>query len=398
MIDITIYAKEIESGLNNLISKNELLNGYIFSVVPDIRQFKRAERTGNNVLSYINCLLTSEPSANGTSNGLELLVENFNLQIIVPTEKIRSSLEDVPESVTANGVFVFVESIKAIVNDYFKINKIESYTDASSGKTYEAGMGYTISRTGDSGNLPIIGEYVPFYVYININLVQNGINSKDVTLEMDGEAVPFQVLTPNRAGEKSIAVYSDNTAAAKTITTSSTIAFDVALPATTGTVTQQFNKYLLNGTPNLIHFIRFQFGKDSSMSKYYLMGYGDVSTQIQGVKNAGLTLPLVEVGFEPDLFNLPEYMQIYKIALSFPHSSVSFNVANVNSENAIACIVATGAENIKKYAGKTMGVVHTFDESEVIYDDETDKYYGYIIACPVDKKNAGIPLITNISV
>lgn len=246
MIDITVYAKEIEQGLNSILKATDLFGKYEFSVLSDHRRYKKAKRRGNNIIYYINAIMTAAPSANGTTgDGLELVVENFTIDFAVPVERERAEAKEDPLSVDSDGVSVFVELIKAIVNEYFSLNTATSYTVGK--KRYAIGFEYTMSRTGECRMEPIIGEFIPFTVYVRVNLVQNGINSKDISLELDGEKIPYQMLVPNRASEKSIAVYSDKPTAAGTLMTSTTLAFDVSLPATTGTVTEQFNDFLTNG-------------------------------------------------------------------------------------------------------------------------------------------------------
>lgn len=387
MIDTMTYAAQIERGLNAILATlgeedAEIREGYSFSVVPDFRQFKRAEKieNKNSVITYINCLLTSTPSANATtSDGLELLVDNFSLYIAVPTLMARVNAQSNPAyKDEQTGVYVFVEKIKNIVNDYLKVNKVESFTDLHTGKTYACGYVYTLSRTGESGDSPIIGEYVPFEAYIAINIVQNGINSKDITLELDGESVSFQTLYPGRKSVQSGAVFSDGTGASRAFATSTALSFDVSLPATTGTVTEQFNDFLTGGEMNIAHFVRFQFGADSET--YYLMTFGDIGTSVQGVTNAGLTLPLVEAVHKPSMLHFPEYMKQQRIAVGVG-DGIKFSLYGVTAAG--GAILLLGNTIIR--VDQDGAVSHTFSEDELEYEEDDGLYYATIVACPVDK-------------
>lgn len=384
MINLSQYAAEIQSGLNAVLAATDLAGGYEFSVISDIRRYKKARRTGNNVVYYINCILTNAPGANGTTNGsgIEMAVDNLTLRVLVPLERLKADPTDDPDS-WQDGVNVFVAAVKAIVDGYFQLNRVTSYTTAD-GKTFSVGFAYTLSATGTADKQPVINDFIEFSVYIEMYFVQNGINSLSSSLEIDGELVPFQVLTPNRAPVQDVSVKSaDEVKSSRTLTSSTTLAFDVALPAVKGLIADQFTDFLLSGKTNVAHFIRFSLNGEDGMSRYYVMTYSQISANIQGTRNIGLTMPLTEQAWYPEIIEFPDYMQVTELVFDSPTATVSFTVGADG-------IIAFGGDSIASYAAGTTVQTHVFTPAECFYrEDENDPsqagYHAYIVACPLDK-------------
>lgn len=359
MIDLTQYANIIEVGLNNALNDSYLK----FVVWSDMGKFKRPERNGNTVTTYINCLLTRAPGTINTgNNGLVIATDSLTLQIAVPTRQPRSTAE-APSPEVEDDVYVFVEQIRNIVDDYFSHNVIQSFTEGD--KTYQAGMQYSLSATGDADIAPMLANYITFSVYITVNVVQNGINSREVSIELDGETIPFLTASPNRACERSSDTYSDGGETENIITTTA-LSIDVAQPATTGKVTSQFTDYLLRGNRNMFHFLKLTIGDDSEI---YPVTFGDTSASADGVLNMGTTIPFIRVRSAADLLRFPTYFTVVRFVVT-SFGSINFTV---NGE----CIYAYANQIVKTPGGATS---ITVDEDMCEYDGEN--YFLQIRFCP----------------
>lgn len=389
MINTAKYAEQIEEGLNYIIGASEdreLAEHYVFRVFADVGMFREAERRKRSNFStvYINCILTASPSPNETiASGLVIAVEGFTLSVAVPLNRLKARREEAPESVI-DGDYVFVEKVKGIINEYLKVNTIESITD-DDGNTYACGYGYTMGRTGSVDLGTMIGEYINFDAYISVNIVQNGINSKDVVVEFDGEVVPYQAFSPNRSIISDGSTFSDGTGASKAIVSATTLAFNITLPAVLGTISSQFNDYLLNGRLNTLHFVRLKFGQSEEYSKYYCMTYGDISASVNGVLNAGLSINFTELAYIPEILTVPSYMTVKQVQIIDIGDSVT---VQANGD----CIVAfSDGYIVNMQAGDT--ITHAYSDKEVSYDDSENSYTAFITACPIDKTDARENLI-----
>ena len=232
MIDLSVYANQIQTEINALFNASALSDIQIV-VFTDVGRYKAKKRRGNKVTTYINALLTSTPGANETANdGTGIYTDNLVLEFAVPLVGPRFNATEMHPT-EEDDVFVFVEQVKSLVDKYFSTNVYDKYTDED-GKVYSVGFDFSMSATGAVGNDPRIGYYVTFTVYIVLSLVQNGINSRSVTLMIDGESVPFQSMSVKRTGVSNANVYSnsDNNVS-KMLYTSSIFAIEVGFPAVT---------------------------------------------------------------------------------------------------------------------------------------------------------------------
>ena len=298
MINLTSYAKTIEDGLNALLDNANIQ----FVVWCDVGKYKQPLRTGNKVTTYINCLLTRSTGTVQTGGGgLTIAVDNLRLEFAVPLKEPRQQAyaETAPE--VENNQFPFVEQIRNIADTYFSTNTQTPYTE--NGVTYGAGFQYALTDTQIVEMATSIGGYATFAASISVYVVENGINSRSVSVEIDGINAPFMTLSPSRANEMSTDVYSDG-GESESIVTSTAFSLQIAQPATTDTVTEQFLDYLLDGDKNTVHFLKVTMG---DKVKLYTITFGNVAASVEGSQNVGTVIPLLQVRNNPDLLNYPSY-------------------------------------------------------------------------------------------
>lgn len=361
MINLTQYARLIETGLNDLLNEENIK----FNVWSDLGKYKKAIRRYNAVTTYINCVLSRAPGTIETGNdGLIIASDSITMTVAVPKIEPKQTVDE-PSSETDDGVYTFVERIRNVMDAYFSTNIVRSITE--NGLTYETGMQYSISSTGDLNLFSMTDEIITFSVYITINVVQNGINSRSVHIELDGEPIPFLSASPNRAGEKSTDVYSDS-GESETIITSTVFAVDVAQPMTTGRVTSQFNDYLLGGQKNVMHFMKLTVG---DQSVFYKVTFGDISASVEGSLNVGTSIPFIKVRDNFDVLSYPPYFTVGRLT---PSGNDMVSITPTKD-----CILDfCGIREVK--AGETVSGYITEDMAE--YDEDAEAYFVAVRTCP----------------
>ena len=359
MIDLEQYSQMIQTGLNTLLNSPTLE----FIVWSDVGKYKRAKRQVNTVTTAINCLLTRQPGEIMTSNGgLAIANDSLTFYCAVPLQTPRQTASVVPE--VQNDQYVFVEQIRSILDAYFSTNTVSSFTE--NGLTYEAGMQYSFAATGDSNMAPMIGEYLMLDVYITISVVQNGINSRNISVELDGERVPFLSASPNRAGDRASDTYSDSGEVENIITTTA-FSIDVSQPMTTGKVTSQFIDYLLTGQRNVYHFLKLTI---ADRSQIYPVTFGDISASVEGSLNAGTVMPFIRVRGLSDLLAFPEYFTVARLVLN--------NAGTITVNVSAPCIVSYA--NVVKEYPKAAAI--SIDITQDICEYDGTNYFLQIRACP----------------
>lgn len=372
MINLKAYATNLQNGLNTAFNNPNIQ----FTVWSDVGKYKRAKRKGNVVTSFINCILRREPGSIMTgNNGLIMATDSLRLEVAVPLMEPRQTVEAPAETIIED-TYAFVEKVRNVMDGYFSKNTIVGFTDED-GVSYMAGMEYSFSATGPVSLDPMIGQHIDFTVYISVNVVQNGINSRETRIEIDGRAIPFLTASPNRASVKSTDVYSDSpNGESDNIMISSAFVMDLSQPATSGVITSQFAKYLLHGRLNTAHFMKVTIGEESA---YSVVTFGDISQSIEGVSNIGETMPLIRMRWNEDIMGFPKYMTVVRIS--------------VTGQTPVTVTVTPSADCIMHFGFITEGATARTLEIKpewLEYDEANDEYYMYVAACP--KGNSAVTL------
>lgn len=361
MIKLSDIANYIENGLNTVLGSV----GYEFRIWADAGEMVHALRTGNSVTQWIPATLRSVSSAN-ENNILVMGANGLMLDVAIPVKRPKTSAAETPEELEKiqNGQYPFVEEIKAVLDDYFQISQVFSKSD-------EEEVSYTISmeagraQTGVVDILPVLDECLTVSVFISLTFLQGGINARNVVLNIDGVRVPLLNVTFGRANRLSSDVYSD-AAVVKNIATATALSIDFSFPANADNSTKQAFLALLDGKPNVVHFVQVQIG--SAYDGNYLMVFDNLTMNAQGVLFAGLNGSLIEAVENPLMLDTPDYMQVGRFTLA-------------SSDTETLTFTATGTAFIA-------GQVHTFNgasmvglsPADFVYSETDDTYYVYMIS------------------
>lgn len=361
MIKLSDIANYIETGLNNALGDV----GYTFKIWADAGQMVRALRTGNTVAAVIPATLRSVSSAN-EGNILVMGANGLILDVAIPIKRPKTSATQTPEELekVQNGQYTFVEEIKAVLDDYFQVSQVFTQTDEES-ISYTVSMDAGRSQTGVVDILPRLDECLTVSVFISLTFLQGGVNARNVVLNIDGVRVPFATITFGRSNRLSSDVYND-AAIVKNLATSTAFSIDFAFPATSDNTTQQAFLALLNGKPNVAHFVEVQIG--STYDGNYFMTFDNLKMNAQGVLFAGITGSLIETVYNAQFTDVPDYMQVGEFTLA--NSSVTSITFTATGTAFIAGQVQTlnGATTIN------------LSPSDIVYSESDNAYYVYVIS------------------
>lgn len=361
MIKLSDIANYIENGLNTVLGSV----GYEFRIWADAGEMVHALRNGNSVTQWIPATLRSVSSAN-ENNILVMGANGLMLDVAIPVKRPKTSAAETPEELEKiqNGQYPFVEEIKAVLDDYFQISQVFSESDEEE-VSYTISMEAGRSQTGVVDILPVLDECLTVSVFISLTFLQGGINARNVVLNIDGVRVPLLNVTFGRANRLSSDVYSD-AAVVKNIATATALSIDFSFPANADNSTKQAFLALLDGKPNVVHFVQVQIG--SAYDGSYLMVFDNLTMNAQGVLFAGVNGSLIEAVENPLMLDTPDYMQVGRFTLA-------------SSDTETLTFTATGTAFI---AGK----VQDFDGAstvelspdDFVYSETDDTYYVYMIS------------------
>lgn len=367
MVKLTYIAEQIESGLNAVLGNN---SPYNFRIWADAGEFNEALRSGNVVEGTIPANLRSVSSAN-EGNILVMGANGLMLDFAVPVKRPKTSAGQTAEELKKvdDGQYAFVEYIRGIIDKYFQDSRVFTASDTGAGSTYTISMDAGVAQTGTVDILPVLDECILISVFINLTFLQGGVNARDVVLTIDGVRVPFATVTFGRSNRLSPDVYSDGNAVVKNLATATALSIDFAFPANADNNTEQAFLSLLEGKPNVAHFVEVSVG--SQFDGSYMMMFDNLQMNAQGVMFAGITGTLIEVANRADAFDVPDYMEIGRFVFAdSSETSFSFGLSPLPVQPILAFI----AGNIYEVS---MGQQVTLTPDDFVYDETADKYYVY---------------------
>ncbi len=320
MFNILNFAMTIQEELNQIITadltERKSTANIQFRIFADMAKYKQADRALNSVTTYINgCLTTDTTDVTTLNNELAMAVISLTFEFITPTKAPRGLT--LPDD---DGQHTFPLYIRNIIQAYFSQNK--AYTVVGeTGKMFTGGAKFELLNTGVA-DMPIgIGTSLTYSAGITYYLVEKGVNSSAIKIELDGVPLPFENAVPTRSPAMQSDVSSNGqNYISKNYVTSSAFAVDVTMPSVDTTAGRELLSWLLDGVPNMAHFLKITWG--TLKTAYYLITFGDVNASVTDIKSAGHTFALTELKPDADVITYPSYFYAGKLTVAENATSV----------------------------------------------------------------------------
>lgn len=273
MIELNELIQSLENGLN------QNTKGLVFAVFGDTDDYLHPSRRGNEVTEYVNCLLQIVQSNSAPTQALTVATQTARLEVMIPIEEEDDiSLQEQ------------IEPYRQVLSAYFQRPSVQVLTDES-GNRFSVGVYGTPPNTGERAQRQFAGDSVTLSVYIYYSFIENGLNSLQCPIYLDGVQIPYETATITRIPVIEGNPYSDETGAAKNHVVSTQISVDITLPATTGNeVSSAILNFLLTGESE-IHTLKI-CAADREQTFSVVMG--ETSINFNGVLNAGHSVSFVE--------------------------------------------------------------------------------------------------------
>lgn len=367
---VTQFINRVETDLNNII--HAAMPNVSFNIWSRVGKHRKKKRQAGNIAPYDIEGEFNVTASSMEANDLVIGVNGAEISFMVPIDPPRTSADQTPQDLqeVKDDQLWFVNAVGTILTNYFQSYKTFSFdeTNADGDKvSYTIGVmgGASISGTVDIS--PVYGKAVPVNVYLEINIVQNGIVSTDIEVYIDNEKIPKQSFYPSRASELNGDVLS-NSLDSKYIATSSALAFKINFPLTkSGVPSSELIKYLLRGEANTAHFVDI-YGLEAKPS-YYFMLISQSSAAVEGVSMVGGTMDMVQVLQYNEMVSVPKSYQVG-----------AFRAANSNAQ--IISFFTNATEPFKAFVCsevRSFGTLGSIAPKPDNFVDADDGYLVYII-------------------
>lgn len=272
MINIEILTAQVERGLN---ANTYGLNYKIFA---DAGSFKQGIKTRKGNISYVNGVMQVISSAIVPIQTLCIATLTARLDIVVQLP----SAELDEQTIKTN---------RAALDEYFAKSAVQALED-DSGKVFTVAVSYSLANTGSIEQRDGLGTSLVFSITISYSFIQNGLNSYNCIFTLDGVQLAYTKANITRVPVMESNPYNAN-GNSQNIATSSTLSFDLEVPATDekSTTSVSVLGYILNGSLTDKHILKVTLG---GIEKTYTVLFGQVNIALDGVQNAGHAISFVE--------------------------------------------------------------------------------------------------------
>lgn len=276
-----IQLQTLANALNNGLNANN--RGLLFYVQPDTGDFKEADRTENKVSLYVNGILSIEDSAVIPTQALEVVTQTARLELLVEID------EDIPAAPQ-------IGVVRSVLQDYFAQATVQ-YLEDETGKTYSVAVSSSLLASGTAAIRQVAGDSFSLSMSIYYSFIQNGINSLNCPILLDGVVLPYSTATISRIPVVDGTPYSDTDAVTKNRVTATALGVDMTITAVRAgegdninVAMQALYACLLDGATDT-HTLTLTLGDET---REYSVLFGNVGLSLDGVKNAGSTVSFVE--------------------------------------------------------------------------------------------------------
>lgn len=307
MIDLSTLIEKLQKKLNDELKNDNsgVLDNCQFKIFEDTGALQLDTREENTVTEYINGeMRTVSSEISSLNNGSVVATQNCKVDFIVRLEDIEYDEEEYALALDGEGKLskelldviygnaTKIKAIRALFDKVFSINGTERLV--INDKSYVVTTIYTLANSGIREQAPMLGDSYSFTVYIFYIFIENGINTTDLIVTLDGQNLPFEGITIMRTPTLD-GIVPANTAkgALENVATMSQLMVSLELPALESEVNEKIRDFIFDGTLNKKYSLGLGFNTAN-------MHYYDVTMSVgrlngETVKNMGLQVSFVEI-------------------------------------------------------------------------------------------------------
>lgn len=269
----------VASKLETILNTNEL--GKTFRIFSNVGELKKRNTYQNE---YRNGLIEFASTPQTISlNGLEFTTSSINLTLYANIEA-RSKDDD--------GNYIEVEELAQIANDtLIQPYNCQTLSENFGGDTYYSTT-WIVSKptTLPKGSLGYINECLPMVINIGLTVFENGFNSNQWEIQIDGKDVDWTkaVLTRTKVAEQQPLIDNRST---KTTIQANGLGIDLVLPKLTNDLGDMIEEENLLCSNDYAHCV---YIKGHSVEKSYICVFGNTITSLEKNLPSGYNISFAE--------------------------------------------------------------------------------------------------------
>ena len=277
-----IGLETIRDNIQTTLNANQF--GKVFRLYTNDGEFKKAFRDGNDITEYINGICRVSNSSLTPLKSLSILTMSVEVEFCVRVDNLEKD---------ANGNYIEVLNIQALCENFVNSQNGQTITLTEENKTYVLAVNTEMPIVGVERLVTPLGKCLPITLQIFYTMVENGVNSSNVSLYIGGEEVPYTDLTIDRVFVNTVAQKATEEVG-KTINEQNSVSISFVAPLTTTALGKDYTDIILDGGNNVALPVTIDY-KSLNKKANYTMTFSSLKHTSSGVQNVGVQGTLVEV-------------------------------------------------------------------------------------------------------
>jgi hypothetical protein len=307
-----VELKDIAKKLEYILNANTL--GKTFRVFSDSGEL--AKRNGHEN-EYRNGLLEIVSRTTSNLSGLEFISSSVNLTLYA-NEDARGKDSD--------GNSIEIIELRQILGDFLENYNFKTFAEEFGEKTYSTTYVIGETTTLPKGSLGYINDCIPLVTNIGLTFFENGVNSNEWQIYIDGEEVGYTnaVISRTKTAENMPLAESKST---KSVMQTNGFGLDLVVPQISSNLGNAIEDEILTGK----EYAHMVYVKGKNTEQSYICVFGNLQASLIKNANVGFNVPLVEG--VPELL---DYKENVWLELEVEVTDLSYNtvtILNNDSEN-----------------------------------------------------------------
>lgn len=262
-----------------------------FRIFADAGAYVPPERERNEVIPYINCLMSSVSTdvIPNPDNAVKIASQSVQVEMLIAIPD-NAELEEINSDIQS-----FLAPITNTIQSVCEKPRIVQINDGEDeNMAYTVTLLYSLLSTGEYTQRDGIGRSITFTLYLTAVYVTDGLNSKSISVLWNGKQMPYTQCQIIRSLVPDLLPRSGSNGIALANIISTTFGLDMELPALKtkdNALSRALISYILTGQQEVATVTVNVDGIEGS----YKMKFGTSTLTVEGIMNAGHHAALVEV-------------------------------------------------------------------------------------------------------
>lgn len=299
-----VEVKDIAEKIQTILNTNSI--GKVFKIFSNVGELKKNTKRESE---YRNGLVEIVQSNISTVENMQFLTISTNLTLYVNVD-LKGNYKDGANQ----GDSIEVTEIYKILNDMISVYNWQTINETFGNKTYTTTYGFKFPTNLQKISLGYINECLPVVMTIDLTLFENGVNSNQWEIKVNGEPIAYTrcVLTRIKTSEQNPGIINKST---KSSIQTNSFGVDFVMPQLQTKFSNAVEREILGEESDMAYCLEL---KGNASNSAYICALGNTQSSLDRNSNVGFNISLVEhieelLNYQDNIWvNIPVEIEAYE--------------------------------------------------------------------------------------